>query len=667
MKKVRMNGIKGTLITCFTILILLSSLALGYISMKMSSDIVIREAEETLSLLTLDVSKLTESRIETQMKTLEMISLSHNMDSMNWDIQQPILQKQIKNTNFLGIAVVQPDGTAHYSDGTISQLADRDYVNKALNGENNVSDLIVSRVTNSIVVMYAVPIERDGKVVGALIGRRDSTALSAITDDTGFGTSGYGYIINNNGTVVAHPDREKVLSQFNPIEAVKNDESLKPVADLFEKILSEKTGTGTYTYEGDELYAGYAPIEGSEWNIVITADKDEVLSAIPELVGIITKVLIFVLIISIIVAFIIGSSITNPIIEAVRISQRISDLDITEDVPKKYLKKKDEIGDLAKAMQNISDSLRAIINEISSNSEQVLAASEELNAASQQSASASEQISQTVEEIANSTTNQAQSTEECASKASALGKIMEDDHTNMMYLNTGSDKVTEVVTEGLDEIENLYKITIESNQATNEIKEVIAKTNNSSSKIGEASSVISSIAQQTNLLALNAAIEAARAGNAGKGFAVVAEEIKNLAQQSAFSTKEIDAIVNELQLNTHNAVKTMERVLAIADEQTKSVINSKDKYILIEEAMKETEEIVKQLNVSGKEMEGMRSQILLSMENLSAIAEENAAATQEATASIEEQAASAEEIAGASKGLESLAERLQMIIAKFKI
>ncbi|MBP1924295.1 methyl-accepting chemotaxis protein [Sedimentibacter acidaminivorans] len=667
MKRVRINGIKGKLIICFTILTLISCLTLGYISIQTSSKVVISEAEKMLASLTVDASKLTESRIDTQMKTLEMISLSHNMDSMNWDIQQPILQKQVENTNLLDMAVVQPDGTAHYSDGSISQLGDREYVNKALNGEKNVSDLIVSRVTNNIVIMYAVPIERDGKVVGALIGRRDGDVLSIITEDTGFGESGYGYIINNKGTIVAHPDREKVLNQFNPIAGVKTNESLKSLATLFEKVIAERTGLSTYFFEGNELYAGYTPIKGTNWNFVITANKEEVLSAISTLENEILRILIFVLVISIIITFIVGHSITNPIIKAVQISRRISNLDITEDIPKKYLKKKDEIGDLAKAMQSISDSLRGIINDISNNSEQVVAASEELNAASQQSASAAEQISQTVEQIAKGAEDQAQNTEECVSKSYELGQIMEKDHNNMIHLNAGANKVNEVVTEGLAEIENLYKITVESNRTTNEIKDVIAKTNDSSSKIGQASNVISTIAQQTNLLALNAAIEAARAGNAGKGFAVVAEEIKNLAQQSALSTKEIDAVVNELQVNTHNAVKTIESVLSIADEQTKSVVNSKDKYKLIEEAMKETEEIVKQLNISGKEMEGMRSQILSSVENLSAIAEENSAATQEATASIEEQAASSEEIAGASEGLASLAERLQAIITKFKI
>jgi methyl-accepting chemotaxis protein len=660
-------GIKSKLVLYFSTLILVSSIVLGYTSVQKSSDVVASEAEESLSSLTSEAIKLTQSRVELKISTLEMISFMQDMNSMDWNKQQPILIEQLKNTSFMDIAIVQPDGNAFYSDGTISQLGDRGYVTKALNGEKNVSDVIISRVTNSAVLMYAVPIKRDGKVVGALIGRSDGNALSEITDDTGFGESGYGYIINDSGTVVAHPDRNKVMNQFNPIEEAKSDESLKSLSDLFQKAIKERTGVSSYFFDEKELYAGYSSIQGTNWIFVITADKGEVLSAIPDLVNAIVRILILTLAVSIIFAVIIGSTIANPIVKVIGYSKKIADLDITEDVSKKYLKKKDEIGDLAGAMQSIIDSLRSIIKEVTNTSEQLLASSEELTAASQQSATAAEQISQTVEEIAKGAADQAQSTEEGSSKAFSLGEIIENNQLHMKNMNTDSNKVAEVVEDGLKVIDNLYKITEESNLATSDIKDVIMKTNDSSAKIGQASSVIATIAQQTNLLALNAAIEAARAGNAGRGFAVVAEEIKNLAQQSASSTKEIDEIVSELQTNTQNAVRTMEKVTAISIEQTNSVIDSKDKYQVISEAMKDTVETVKQLNEAGAEMEGMKNQILITMENLSAIAEENSAATQEATASIEEQAASAAEIAGSSEGLSSIAQNLQDIITKFKI
>ena len=237
----------------------------------------------------------------------------------------------------------------------------------------------------------------------------------------------------------------------------------------------------------------------------------------------------------------------------------------------------------------------------------------------------------------------------------------------MGNLNRASSKVAEVVNEGLLDMNKLSKITEESNGATKEIYEVILKTNESSNRIGQASSVIASIADQTNLLALNAAIEAARAGDAGRGFAVVADEIRKLAEQSSQSTKAIDEIVGELQKNAKDAVKTMERVSTISKEQTSGVIQSKDKYILIAQAMKDAQIALEQLNASGEEMRKMKDEILTTLQNLSAIAQENSAATEQTTASMEEQTASMEEISSSSEDLSNLAQDLQSIILKFNV
>ncbi|WP_312811558.1 methyl-accepting chemotaxis protein [Sedimentibacter sp.] len=667
MKGFKIRSIKFKLIIYFTILILAATVVLGLITLNRSSDIITKEAENALLLLAEDSSKLTESRVEVQQKTLDMISLIPDMNTMDWEKQRPILQNVLGKTNFLAVGVVDLGGNVKYSDGTVNQLGDREYVKKALAGEPNVSDIIISRVTNEAVLMYATPIERNGRVVGALIARRDGNTLSEITDDTGYGDKGYGYMINSKGAIVAHPDREKVMNQFNPVEESSNDSSLTSLADLFKKVAAEKTGISDYSFEGKDLYAGYYPIEGSDWFFIITAEKDEVLSSIPELERIIYRILIIVLALSIVLVYIIGRSIANPIVLSVQHSKRIASLDLTQDVPEKFMKRKDEVGDLANALQVIINSLKEIISEISSTSAQVAAASEELSSASQQSASASVQISHTIEEIAKGAADQAQHTQEGSINANELGRIMEENHMYTKNLSEQSNSVSKIVYEGLTEIEDLHKITEESNSATNEVRNVIIQTNESSIKIGQASNVISSIAQQTNLLALNAAIEAARAGSAGKGFAVVAEEIKNLAQQSSLSTKEIDGIVSELQHNSENAVKTMERVSVITEQQYKSVGQSKDKYTIIAQSMKETERAATQLNDASEKMESMKDEILSSMETLSAVAEENSAATEQATATIGEQAASAEEISSTSQELTNMAQDLQKLVSKFII
>lgn len=671
-----MKSIKTKLILYFSILILLSSVALGLISILRANEAITEQSEKMLVQLALEGSKLTESRIETQKRTLTMISRTPDMESMDWDLQQSILRRNKERTNFLDLAVVHPDGTAYYPDGPTNQLGDRNYVKKAFEGVTTVSDMIVSRVTNQMVIMYSTPIVKDGQVVAALIGRRSGSSLSEITADLGFGEKGYAYIIDGNGTIIAHSDREKVANEFNPIKEAENDESLQSVATFFEKVLgemaeektwAEKNGFGTYNFEGNDTYAGYATIVGTNWTLVVTANKAELLAPIPRLQKAIFIVLLIALGVSIAATYIVGNSITKPIIQLDKHSLKIADFDIREDIPLNLLRYEDEVGDLANAFQSVIENLRTIFNEVNNSSEQLAASSQELMASSQQSATASEEVTKTVEEIAKGASEQALSTEEGSSKATLLGESIEKNRAHIKDLTTASKHVSQLVNDGLIDIENIYKITEENNDAAKEIYNVITKTHDSSNRIGEASSLIASIAGQTNLLALNAAIEAARAGEAGRGFAVVADEIRKLAEQSTLSSKSIDKIVYELQQNANNAVTTMERILTITKEQAQGVLDSKDKYLLIDQAMVDEINAVVQLHEIGKEMEDMKNEILDIMQNLTAIAEENSASTEEASASMEEQTASIEQIAGSSEGLANLAQKLQSIMHKFKV
>lgn len=662
-----MKSIRTKLIVSFTALILIALIALGLISMLISGGSLNREAEKSLTVLVNEGAKLIASRMETQMMCLQTIAKMESIQNMSWLTQKLMLKRHLINTNFFDIGVADLNGVVKFTDGTTVDLGEEEYIKKALNGESSVSDLTLSHVTNQLVSMYATPIERGGKIVGALVGKSSGEYLSVITNDIKYGKNGYAYVIDDSGTVIAHPNKEMVFSQYNPIIEAETDESAKSAAEFFKTVLEENTGVNKYTFQNKKLIAGYAPISGTNWTLVVTADEREVFSAISLLQKNTMILTGITLLISIIFTYLIGTSIVKPIVIGVKHLRKIANLDITQDVPEKYFKSKDEIGILAKALQDITDNLRKIIGEVSQSSEQVYSASEELTAASQQSAITAEEISKTAEEIAKGATDQAQNTEEGSSKAILLGKSIEKDLEHMENLNTAYEKVVTAVDKGLEEIEKLSKITEESNTASREIFDVIMKTSESSDKISKASDVIAAIAEQTNLLALNAAIEAARAGESGKGFAVVAEEIRKLAEQSSLSTKTIYEVVNELQNNAKAAVDTIELVSSISQKQTNSVINSKDKYMEIAEAIRSSEEAIEKLNESSREMEKMKNEILDALHNLSALAEENSAATEQVTAAIEEQTASIQEIASASEGLATLGENLRDIINKFKI
>jgi len=230
-----------------------------------------------------------------------------------------------------------------------------------------------------------------------------------------------------------------------------------------------------------------------------------------------------------------------------------------------------------------------------------------------------------------------------------------------------SSMLLEYILNGNTIVNELINNSDESGNAIEEVYSGILKTNESSKHIGNASQVITSISEQTNLLALNAAIEAARAGESGKGFAVVADEIRKLAEQSTNSTKTIDQAVAELQRNSDTSVKTIERVLELIKMQIASVKNTEQKYKEIATAINSSEDVIAKLNISGKNMEQKKVEILDIIEGLAAVSEENASSTEEVSASTEEQTASVNEIANFSEELSSLAGILQQLVSKFKI
>lgn len=666
------HSIKFRLIITFSLLAVISNLSVGFISTRMTSKLVTENAKNQVLVLAKEGAKIAESRIHGTVILLESIALQEEVRSMDVTFLTDYLVSYIVRSDFLDLAVVTPDGTAYYTDGSTVQLGDRDYIKRAFAGESNVSDVLISRVVSVPVVMVAVPIEDNEKVVGVLIGRLDGSSLSDLTRDIKSGKTGSSYIINGDGTLLAHDDINMVIKQVNPVNLMKTNKAYSEWGNALTTILKQKSGIVVHkdiTASKDNVvrYAGFSPIPGTDWIFVSSSSETELLETFSQgRVAMQTSIYAF-LVVNILIVYFVGKRIAKSITDISTLTEKIAKLDISQNIPNRLLVQKDETGVLARSMQNIIDNLRSIISELTDSSLYVTSTAQELSATAEQSAVNIEEVSKAVENIARGASEQADNTEHGSRYASKLGEIIDLNNELMSNMNSAADKVSIEVEKGLSDVEKLAHISDKNSMAAEEIYNIIIQTRESSARIGEASNLIANIAHQTNLLALNASIEASRAGEFGKGFAVVAVEIKKLAEQAAASTTYINGILDELQNNVSTAVDSINKVNEISREQLKSTKITKERYEAIKRATQDTEEAIEKLIESETEIINAKNEILDMMQNLSAIAEENAAGTEEVSSSLTEQTRSMDEITKSSERLASLAESLQAIIKRFKL
>lgn len=347
--------------------------------------------------------------------------------------------------------------------------------------------------------------------------------------------------------------------------------------------------------------------------------------------------------------------------------EQLSQGNLNVELDEAALERKDEIGNISKAIIKLKDELVKIVGNIKEESTKLTGASEVLSQKSEESSDHISKVEQAVEEIAQGAGGQAAETQSAAENVIVMGNMIEDTASEIKVMNDNAKIIKQLGQTATDALSNLQSINQQTKDSIDVIYDQINTTNASAQKIKEATALITDIAEETNLLSLNASIEAARAGEQGRGFAVVAAQIQKLAEQSNESARQIEEIIVSLLEDSQKAVGTMEDVKQVMSRQNDNMIKTGQQVNQVISQVEESIDAISRVAEKTNKINEARVSVTDTVRNLTSIAEENAANTQESAASVTQVSSIIQNIADGAKQLKDIAENMDQSINTFKL
>ncbi len=625
--------IKTKLVLSITILVILTAIILGYLSYNKSSNMLVQHTRERL---------LTDAEIYSDMidkyiyeRSRDCLIMARHpvlMDEEASGAEKSAVLKRFKQDyeDYASISLTDSKGLQIAdSDGNVGEMKDqKEWFQEGIKGLY-ISDVRISTDLQKPVLSFACPVPgENGGTIGVLTTRLvlENTIWAMVDDFAAMQSeqdkSGYAYMVNEQGVLMAHPQREKVLTE-NIMEM--GIEGLK-IAGA--EMIKGKSGFDRYTYEGVDKYVAYVSLdgwgkyEGKGWSVALTSPVDDFLAPVYDMRNYILLTGLVVVALALLLSYVLARQLTAPISQLLENVQQVAQGDLTRDVD---VHSRDEIGELAGAFNQMTAGLRNIIDKVKEICEKVTSHSQELAASGQE-------VNATVEEIASTSNEVAATSEQSAENA----RSAEADSKEMREV---AEEGGRAVQQALEKINSIADNTGAMSQTVNQL-------GHHSERIGRIINTITDIADQTNLLALNAAIEAARAGEHGRGFAVVAEEVRKLAEQSAQAAGEITQLISQIQSGVGEAVAAMDKGSAEVEEGVQLAGTAGTALDKIVAAIGKNTEMIKEITAGAAQVSEGTQQL--------------SASTQQITSAVQEVSSAAQELA-------DIAAELQQAVEMFKV